>query len=798
MEITLDQALQQAVAAHREGNAQEAERLYLAILQAQPDHPDANNNLGILTIGLGKTEAALPLFKKALEANRDIEQFWLNYIDCLIKLERLADAAIALADAKHAGVAAEELTSLEEALLLAKQGSGSSKKKHDTDLDAPPQEQIDTLFSHYQSNQLEAFEQLAISMTETFPAHQIGWKALGVVLRQTGRLSESVAPMQRSVALSPQDPEAHNNLGVTLQELGRLDEAEACYQQAIALQPDLAEAHYNLGNTRHELGRSDAATASYQQAIALQPNYIKAHSNLGNALQELGRLEEAEESYQQAIALQPDFVEAHSNLGNTLKELGRLDEAEASCRQAIALKPDYAEAHYNLGVTLKELGRLDEAEASYRQAITLKPDYAEVHYNLGNTLLELGRLDEAEASYRQAITLKPGYAEARNNLGNVLKELERLDEAEASYRHAIMLKPDFAEAHNNLGNALTELGRLDEAEASCKQAIAIKPDFTEAHINLGIALRELGELEHAETSYNRAIALNSGFLEAYTHLGSILIELERLAEAETSFRQAIVLAPDATEAQEYLLKCLYWQCKKSDFLDQLELLISRGQNNAVIGSMARHATLEFGVETANPFCNAPLNYVQHTQLNNRYDFGAVFVKTSLSLLATDKFSDRSQGLLINGSQTSGNLFRLKSDSIDEMERIIRLEIERYRLNFQGSSEGFLTLWPSEYTLAGWLISMNSGGKLDPHIHERGWLSGSVYINVPPRLEPNDGNFNVAEVARGDITNIGLDRMDTIKVETGSLVLFPSSLTHYTTPFHSDQKRVVLAFDVRKQ
>jgi tetratricopeptide (TPR) repeat protein len=361
-----------------------------------------------------------------------------------------------------------------------------------------------------------------------------------------------------------------------------------------------------------------------------------------------------------------------------------------------------------------------------------------------------------------------------------------------------MLKPDFAEAHNNLGNALTELGRLDEAEASCRQAIAVKPDFAEAHINLGTTLRELGELEQAEASYNRAIALNASLLEAYTHLGSILIELERLAEAEASFRQAIVLAPDATEAQEYLLKCLYWQCKKPDFLDQLELLTYRGQNNALIGSMARHATLKFGIEAANPFCDAPLNYVQHTQLNDRYDFEAVFVKTSLSLLATDKLSDRSQGLLINGSQTSGNLFRLKNDSIDEMERIIRLEIERYRLNFQGSTEGFLTLWPSEYTLAGWLISMTSGGKLDPHIHERGWLSGSVYINVPPRLEPNDGNFNVVEGEGDDITNTGLDRMDTINVETGSLVLFPSSLTHYTTPFHSDQKRVVLAFDVRKQ
>ena len=75
MELTIEQALQQGVAAHKEGNLQEAERLYQVILQYQPKHLDANHNLGVLAMSLNKVEAALPLFKTSLEANPKIEQF---------------------------------------------------------------------------------------------------------------------------------------------------------------------------------------------------------------------------------------------------------------------------------------------------------------------------------------------------------------------------------------------------------------------------------------------------------------------------------------------------------------------------------------------------------------------------------------------------------------------------------------------------------------------------------------------------------------------------------------------------
>jgi thioredoxin-like negative regulator of GroEL len=67
MELSIEQSLQQGVAAHKEGNLQEVERLYRSILQAQPTHPDANYNLELIADAVKKADAALPLFKTALK-----------------------------------------------------------------------------------------------------------------------------------------------------------------------------------------------------------------------------------------------------------------------------------------------------------------------------------------------------------------------------------------------------------------------------------------------------------------------------------------------------------------------------------------------------------------------------------------------------------------------------------------------------------------------------------------------------------------------------------------------------------
>ena len=307
MQLTIKQALQQGIAAHKQGNHQEAERLYRAILEVKSSHPDANHNLGVIGVAVGKPIEAIPLFKLALESNPKIEQFWLSYVDALIKLEHIDEAEQVLKDAQQAGVSSEKLDALRQQLKQElSQGSEKArgvlsvsekrtrlaeKKRNERSIKqdaSPSQDRIDTLLGHYQAGRLAEAEPYALSLTQEFPSDPFGWKVLGAILLQTGKLAEALLPMRQSVKLMPQDEVAHSNLGVTLQELGQLDEALASFKRAIGLKPGFAEAHGNLGNILKNLGRLDEAEESHRQAVALKPESAKTHFNLGNTLVELG------------------------------------------------------------------------------------------------------------------------------------------------------------------------------------------------------------------------------------------------------------------------------------------------------------------------------------------------------------------------------------------------------------------------------------------------------------------------------------------------------------------------------
>ena len=288
MELTIEQALQQAVAAHKEGRLQDAERLYRAILESQPRHPDANHNLGVLAVSVNKGEAALPLLKAALEANPKMEQFWLSYIDALIKVRQFDNAEQVIEEARKQGVSADRLNTL--AAHLASNPQKPTVGVH------PPQELINELLGHYQSGMFAEAEKLALSITQDYPKHSFGWKVLGAVLKQTGRVIASLTVMEKSVKIAPQDAEAHNNLGTTLKELGRLDEAEASYNQAIALKADLAEAHRMLASMK-KFKRQDEQYSKMLE-LYLDGNITeeqRCHINFGlaKACEDLGNFEQA-------------------------------------------------------------------------------------------------------------------------------------------------------------------------------------------------------------------------------------------------------------------------------------------------------------------------------------------------------------------------------------------------------------------------------------------------------------------------------------------------------------------------
>ena len=81
------------------------------------------------------------------------------------------------------------------------------------------------------------------------------------------------------------------------------------------------------------------------------------------------------------------------------------------------------------------------------------------------------------------------------------------------------------------------------------------------------------------------------------------------------------------------------------------------------------------------------------------------------------------------------------------------------------------------------------------MHHKGWISGSVYVHVPEKINPDAGNLGVCIEEDQFLKEEMPQQKQIINVSTGDLCLFPSSLLHYTIPFESAEDRIVLAFDV---
>jgi predicted Zn-dependent protease len=125
--MNLKDNLQKAITHHKAGELQKAERLYRSILNEQPNHPDANHNLGILLKQGDQTDIALAFFKAALESNPKQSQFWISYIDTLILLGQLDAAFSVLKQGQSKGLKGDAVVQLVERLNSQPQATSTTQ-----------------------------------------------------------------------------------------------------------------------------------------------------------------------------------------------------------------------------------------------------------------------------------------------------------------------------------------------------------------------------------------------------------------------------------------------------------------------------------------------------------------------------------------------------------------------------------------------------------------------------------------------------------------------------------------------
>lgn len=322
--------LQKLARLHSEGQLDEAESGYRALLAGEPDNVDVLHLLGLLR----RQRQDLPEARRLLDQARRLAP------------ER-GDVALELAGLYFLDNDPVGARALIEATI-----------KHN-----PNQPGAHTLLARIAvvDNDLAKAETLfrTALRTNENDAHAIA--GLGRLLLERGEADKALAYLSRAVELAPRDAGMQFALARALVLRGNRAFGEQAARNALAIAPELHGARYLLGQVLLEDGKVDEAQAAFAVLSEAPGFQAIARFGLGDVARHQRRLDQAIEHYRAGLALQPEQTRAVQLLGACLVSAAREEEALELYADFLQRHPETVPIEAALAELLAQVG--DEAGA---------------------------------------------------------------------------------------------------------------------------------------------------------------------------------------------------------------------------------------------------------------------------------------------------------------------------------------------------------------------------------------------------------------------------------------------------
>ena len=319
--MSYDLMLQKAIDLQNNGALNEAENIYLNMLQAMPENADVWNLLGLVAQSKGNLLRAVDCFLSAIKYSP--KPFGMHYFN----------------------------------LALSYKG-----------LNKP-------------SEALEAFNR-AVQLS---PDVKEGWNYLGILQEEMGKHTDAVKSFCNALEIDDNYMEARANLCFYTKDYPALiklaEENENDYmanllaskcvsdfvikekflQNAINVAPYRIEPYLFMANALKDEKSYDRALTFYFKVLNIDENNIESILSVADCYLELKEYEKAEKYYKKSFELRRDIIGAHLNYGVCLYKQKRLAEALEAYKLAGHLSYDRPEVSYNTALILKELKEYEEA-----------------------------------------------------------------------------------------------------------------------------------------------------------------------------------------------------------------------------------------------------------------------------------------------------------------------------------------------------------------------------------------------------------------------------------------------------
>ena len=270
----------QGLALHQQGEFAKAQDIYAKVLAQDPKHFDALHLSGVLAMQTGDNKQAVALISKAIALNPAEPAYAPAYSNRGLAYRTLGRQEAAI-------------DNFDRALELGGPSQPDVQFNRANALKAVSR----------QTAALAGYDRVIAIAPDHGDAHY----QRALLLDEMGRLEQAAAAMRRAVQLKPEDFHAHKYLGLFSAKLNRNGQALASFRKAAQISPYKASAQTNLGLALANFGQPDAALAAYAEAIALDADCADAYANRASVFTGLGRHEEAIADFEKALALNPDY-----------------------------------------------------------------------------------------------------------------------------------------------------------------------------------------------------------------------------------------------------------------------------------------------------------------------------------------------------------------------------------------------------------------------------------------------------------------------------------------------------------
>lgn len=373
--LDIDRTLKQAMRLHEKGRHEQAEKRYVKILDADPDHSGALHLMGVLAHQTGRNTDALKLIRRSLELD-----------------PQFADAYFNLA------LIHEAEKQMEEAEAAYYQSLNIDPKNAKAALN------LGNLL--FRDNRFEEALRCYDIVLAIQPANAFAHKNRSRTLRALKDKEASLEAIERAIELRPDDAILQFEYGDALRDARQYEKAVLHYEESLRLKPDDISTLCNLGSVLKNVDRQEESKKVLERAIELDPNCSEARVNLANLAHDLKNFQEAVDWIEEALEIRPDYPEAYCTLGQVFGAEAMNDEALAAFQKAIEIAPKFAEAYVNLGSILQTIGQPENALKAYEIGLNLKPEMDMGYWNLALALLSVGRLEEGWSLFGYGFTSK--------------------------------------------------------------------------------------------------------------------------------------------------------------------------------------------------------------------------------------------------------------------------------------------------------------------------------------------------------------------------------------------------------